>query len=333
MAVPVLAGDGVVAVLEFFVFQPREQDRRLIELVAGLAAQLGPTILRRRTEDALRASQERLTEALRLAEQRGIELEDTAADLAQANLGLETYTREMEVYAGVQRDFVASASHELRTPLTSILGYLEMLAEEAERLSPSGLQFFEVVCRNARRLQALVEDLLTMTQVESGTLATTVAPFDLNGLLDATGEAFRPVCERSGLELEVVPAAGLPAVLADRTRTEQVLDNLVSNAVKFTAPGGRVRIGSVAAGRRVAVEVADTGVGISEDDLPRVFERFYRCESSTRMAVPGTGLGLAIAKAMAEAQGGALTVRSRLGEGATFTLLLPAADGGRPAGG
>jgi len=258
-------------------------------------------------------------EAQELAERRRLELEEANRDLAARN-------RDVEAFAAVQRDFVATSSHELRTPLTSILGFLEMVLEsEPEHIPEPERSHLGVAYRSSQRLLALVEDLLTVNRVDTGHLSIVPAPTGVPALLAAAHETFAHQCAAKGVALVLEDSEPL-YVLVDPARMEQVLGNLVGNAVKFTPAGGTIRLTARADGERVLVHVADTGPGIGPEDLPRVFERFFRTASAQVGAVPGTGLGLPIAKALAEAQGGELSVASVPGAGTTFTISLPLAQ-------
>lgn len=241
-----------------------------------------------------------------------------------------TAAREAE---RAKQDFFALVSHELRTPLTAILGYLELvLADEEPALPPEHARHLEVVERNARRLVRLVGDLLFAAQVERAPLLIEPGPVDLPGLVRDAVALARPRAEEAGVTLELEPEpAPVQSCLGDRDRLAQVLDNLISNALKFTPPGGHVTVRLAAGDGRVRIEVADSGVGIPDEDLPHLFNRFYRARNATEGAVPGLGLGLMITRAIAEAHGGAVKVRSELGRGTTFTVLLPLrAPGGEP---
>jgi signal transduction histidine kinase len=180
----------------------------------------------------------------------------------------------------------------------------------------------KVIERNAQRLTRLVSDLLLVAQVEAGKLALEEMPVDLVTVAGQCVEAARPAAERKGIEL-TLHAGTVPMLPADPARLAQLLDNLLANAVKFTPTGGRVDVSVRTDGAVAAVEVADSGPGISPEEQERLFERFYRTENATRDAVPGSGLGLAIAKALAEAHGGLLRVESELGRGSVFRIELP----------
>jgi len=261
-------------------------------------------------------------EAQQLAEGRRIELERAAGVLAAANEALDSRNRDVEAFAALQRDFVATSSHELRTPLTSILGYVEMVLEaDEDALAALEREHLQVVYRSSQRLLALVEDLLTVNRVDTGNLAIVPAATGVDELLGAAHDAFSSLCVAKGIELVLEPVDALP-VLVDRARMDQVLANLVGNAAKFTPAGGTIRLSARAAGERVCIEVADTGPGIPPHDLTKVFDRFFRSARAQAEAVPGTGLGLSIAQALVEAQGGELSVQSTLGAGTIFTITL-----------
>ena len=222
--------------------------------------------------------------------------------------------------------FVATVSHELRTPLTSISGFLEMMEDEEDALGETGRTYLNVIRRSAERLQTLVEDLLLIAQIEAHRVELELRPVDLRLLAARSAEAARPAAEEKGVSLEVADGDGVPAVAGDERRLAQVLDNLVSNAVKFTGNGGRVRISVAGNGDgAVSLVVADTGVGIPHDELGQVFSRFFRASTATRRAIPGTGLGLAISRALVEQHGGSIALSSIENEGTQVTVTLPAA--------
>jgi signal transduction histidine kinase len=218
--------------------------------------------------------------------------------------------------------FVRAVSHELRTPLTSISGFLEMLGDEEDALSTSGRGYLTVLRRSTGRLQRIVEDLLLVAQIEANRLELDPAPADLAELAAATVEAALPVAASKRVELRLDTNGSLP-LEADAGRLRQVLDNLVSNALKFTPDGGSVTLSASNGGDRMRVEVADTGIGIPRDEVGQLFSRFYRASSATRRAIPGTGLGLVIARAIVERHGGTISLESREGEGTCVTVTLP----------
>ena len=223
-------------------------------------------------------------------------------------------------------DFVASVSHELRTPLTSIRGYVELLREgDAGELTDEQHQFVAIVERNADRLLRLVGDLLFVAQVEAGEITLEPGSTDVEELVREAVDAAQPAAAMKGIEI-ALDLDGLGEVHGDRARLAQVLDNLISNALKFTPPGGHVAVRTSRSADRGVIEVTDSGMGISEEDQSRLFKRFFRTASATDQAIQGTGLGLAIVKAIVEAHDGVITVESVEGEGTVFRVELPLAQ-------
>ncbi|HWC26103.1 MAG TPA: ATP-binding protein [Solirubrobacteraceae bacterium] len=220
-------------------------------------------------------------------------------------------------------EFFALVSHELRTPLTSIMGYVELLREEHD-LAPDVRHFVDVIDRNAARLQQLLGDVLFVTRVEAGRLDLQLEPVALDELVQAAVDAARPRADGAEITLRTA-LEPLPPLPADRGRLRQLLDHLVSNALKFTPPGGEVEV-ALARGQDglVVLSVRDTGIGIAEDEQERLFERFFRTSEATARAVAGAGLGLTVCKAIVEAHGGEIAVTSRAGAGTTVRVRLPA---------
>jgi signal transduction histidine kinase/CHASE3 domain sensor protein len=224
-------------------------------------------------------------------------------------------------------EFSALVSHELRTPLTSIIGYLELLRDDAERdgddpAARQRVQFLTVVDRNARRLLRLVGDLLFVAQVEAGKLSLEEGDVDLGEVARESVEAAAPRAGVAGVDL-TLEAAEVPLVRGDRDRLGQALDNLVSNAIKFTPEGGRVAVRLAREDDRAVLEVSDTGIGISEADMQQLFQRFFRTQRATSAAIPGVGLGLTIAQAIVHGHEGQISVQSLDGQGTTFRIELP----------
>jgi PAS domain S-box-containing protein len=219
-------------------------------------------------------------------------------------------------------EFVALVSHELRTPLTSIRGYLELVLDDADQLATEHQEFLQIVDRNVDRLLNLVSDLLLVAQADAGKLAFDWAEVDLGSLAVHCVEAAQPAAERAGVAVVIASETGRP-IVADSSRIGQLLDNLISNAIKFTPDGGRVDV-SVDSSEDVAViEVRDNGYGIGPKDQEQLFERFFRTQSATEKAIAGTGLGLSIVKAIVDAHGGTISVESAEGVGTTFRVELP----------
>ena len=220
--------------------------------------------------------------------------------------------------------FVATVSHELRTPLTSISGFLEMLEDEEHALGDAGRQYLDVIRRSTERLHALVEDLLLVAQIEAQRIDLQLEPVDLNELVARAAEFAEPSARDKRIRFDVVTDHP-PQVSGDPKRLSQVLDNLISNAVKFTPDGGSVTVTVGAEGDGARLVVADTGIGVPEEEQRQVFSRFFRASTATMRAIPGTGLGLAICRALVEQHGGSIEFRSSEGKGTEVVVTLPAA--------
>ncbi|WP_139346736.1 sensor histidine kinase [Sinomonas mesophila] len=218
----------------------------------------------------------------------------------------------------VKDDFLSSVSHELRTPLTSVLGYVDMLLAAGD-LPDHTREGLDIVRRNAERLQRLVADLLAAA---SGTGNLRPEPTDLGQLVREAVEAAAEEADAAGVWLKHRTEGPLPAVL-DPVRISQVLDNLLSNALKYTPPGGRVTVRAYRADSGHVIEVADTGIGMGAGEAAGLFEKFYRTETARKSGIPGIGLGLSIAKAIATAHGGTIACTSSPGQGSTFAVHLP----------
>ena len=232
----------------------------------------------------------------------------------------------LEQEADRMRDeLIANISHELRTPLTSILGYLELLGELGEdELGPEARQLVEVVRRNAGRELRLVNDLLAVSFVDEYLARHTLELIDLAAVAAQVVEEHQPFAGGAGLELSL-QAAGAVAVRGDADRLVRVVENLVVNACKFSPPGGEIRVAVAAEGGDAVLTVTDTGIGISEAELTRLFERMYRAPGAIDRHVEGAGLGLSIAKAIVEAHSGTITVDSTPGTGTVVRVAVPLA--------
>jgi signal transduction histidine kinase len=249
-------------------------------------------------------------------------LQRATEQLVAEKASAEAAEAKAEAANQAKSDFLATMSHEIRTPLNGVLGMAQAMA--AERLPKVQRQRLGVIRESGEALQTILDDVLDLAKIEAGRLELEAIDFDLAQTVRAAGEAFSAVAIERGLSLEVDIDEGLGVRRGDPTRVRQVLHNLVSNALKFTERGG-VRISARCEGGDVALSVADTGVGMDEATLARLFERFAQADSSTTRRYGGTGLGLSICRQLAALMGGDISAASAPGEGSTFTLRLPLA--------
>ena len=224
----------------------------------------------------------------------------------------------------VRRDFVANVSHELRTPLASVKSVIETLQGGALEDEATAREFLARADVEIDRLVQMVEELLELSRIESGEVPFDQQPVEMGNVLAEAVERLRPQAERQGLNLTLAVSPGLPPVVGDAERLGRVAVNLLQNAIKFTPAGGSIRVSAALAGGDVMVRVSDTGTGIAPEELPRVFERFYKADRS-RGSI-GTGLGLAVVRHTVEAHGGSVSAESEPGRGSTFSFSIPAAS-------
>jgi two-component system, OmpR family, phosphate regulon sensor histidine kinase PhoR len=256
-------------------------------------------------------------------------LNETAAHLQQAVEQLESEHAELEKVERVRKDFVTNVSHELRTPLASIQGYTETLLDGAINDPAHNLRFIEIIRHNAERLTRITEDLLTLSRVEQKRQKFEFDAHPVTMLIADAIDLMGPIAEKNRIRLEIEPAPEDALVRCDSEAVSQILSNLLDNAIKYTHPGGRIYVGARQDGGFVEFHVRDTGIGIPAEDLPRLFERFYRVDKARSREMGGTGLGLSIVKHLVAAQEGATRVESRVGEGSTFFFTLPLDDAAR----
>ncbi|HSN83777.1 MAG TPA: ATP-binding protein [Polyangiales bacterium] len=222
----------------------------------------------------------------------------------------------------VRRDFVANASHELRTPLTAIRGFAETLKAGALRDPESAERFVDVILRHTLRLQALVNDLVALSRAESPEHEYELAPVDLAAAVSDVIQGLAAQAEQRHLEVRIDPLGGLPEVIANPRALDQVLINLVDNAIKYTPEGGRISMHAEVHPQSVTLEIQNTGQGIPSDQLARIFERFYRVDAGRSREMGGTGLGLSIVRHLVARMGGHIDAQSKPGEWTRFRLTL-----------
>ena len=251
-------------------------------------------------------------------DRRGYERELLSAreQLAEQNDRLRELDR-------LKDEFVAVISHDLRAPLTAIIGYVESLLRREEAFEERDARALRVIERHSHRLARLLDDLLLIAEFTAGTLSLQLEAVELGPLVSEAIELAQPLADAGRIELAVDKAEVAP-LLADRAGVARLLDNLISNAIKFTGEGGRVTVRLRASPQGARFEVEDTGIGISRADRELIFSGFFRARSAIEHGVPGAGLGLAIVKAVVEAHGGQVTLASEEGAGSCFSVELPA---------
>ncbi|TET08362.1 GHKL domain-containing protein, partial [Candidatus Aerophobetes bacterium] len=223
----------------------------------------------------------------------------------------------------MKNDFVSLASHELRTPLTSIVGYVDLiLNEDVGKISAEQREFLEIISQNTQRLEALINDVLDIEKIESGRIKLKLEKVNLTEIIEASVNTFKVMAEDKALKLEKEIKTAQIYVLGDANRLSQVFSNLLSNAIKYTKEG-RVKVTLQTKERFASISVEDSGVGMSQEDQRRIFTRFFRAEDSYVRKTSGTGLGLSIAKATIERHNGDIKIKSKLGEGSKFEVILP----------
>ncbi len=320
--------------------------RRLFELSGEVAGRAMLEIARqpeleRVVETTLRSGGPQHAEIeLRGVERRCLELvagplpaerEDGAS--AEGAVVVVRDTTEFNRLIEMRRDFVANVSHELKTPLAAIRGYAETLRDGALAEPATAARFTERILRQCKRLQALLDDLLTLSRLESLERAPQREPVDLAAIVQRAVDLMAETAEEKRVEVKVeaqeVPP--IPRLAGDAEGLERLIVNLLDNGIKYNRLQGRVTLRLKTEGGQVVLEVADTGIGIPQDALGRIFERFYRVDKGRSREDGGTGLGLAIVKHVVQAHGGAVDVESRLGQGSTFRVRLPLAGAGGEA--
>lgn len=222
----------------------------------------------------------------------------------------------------VRQDFVANVSHELRTPVSSIKGYAETLLDGALDDKKNAREFLKIILSDADRLATLIDDLLNLSKIESNKLAMETRPYKLLPLVERIISSLKGQMENKSIKVKINIPKDLPDVLIDETRIKQVLHNFIDNAIKYNHPNGEIAITAFDQDNFIRVDISDTGIGIPDKDLPRIFERFYRVDKARSRELGGTGLGLSIVKHIVQAHSGEVSVKSVEGQGSTFSFTL-----------
>ncbi len=254
------------------------------------------------------------------------EIADLARDFNRMVVRLREMTERERGFERARRDLIAAVSHDLRTPLAATLALVEAVADDVAPNPETEARYLSSARRELANLGRLVNDLFELVQIDAGVLRPNLEPASLHDLISDTLASFQPQAQIGGVRLIGEAPKNVDPVLMDLPRLGRVLQNLISNALRYTPAGGTVSVRAEPQGKEVRVEVADTGRGISPVDLPRVFERSFRGEEprthSQEEGVPGTGLGLAIAQGLVEAHGSTINVESEIGEGTRFCFTL-----------
>jgi signal transduction histidine kinase len=239
------------------------------------------------------------------------------------NLKLQDLFAESAKYEKLRSDFVANASHELRTPLSMIKGYVETLKEGTETDPAKIQEFINIIEKNVNQLDNLVGDLLELSHLEYSKDMVQFKPVKIDEIISSLMEDFTPAAKLKKQEIIHRIEPEIPEIKADPELIRKAIANLIDNAIKYTPEKGRIEITAKKTSEGIKIEVSDTGIGIPEEDLPRIFERFYRVDKSRSREMGGTGLGLAIVKHIMQLHNGSISVRSEIGKGTTFSLILP----------
>jgi two-component system phosphate regulon sensor histidine kinase PhoR len=244
-------------------------------------------------------------------------------DKIKGAIGIFYDITQIEHLERVRQEFLSNVSHELRTPLTSILAFVETLEDGAIADEENNQRFLGVIRKNAERMHHLIDDILELSFIESGNITLTLKPFSLHNLIEEVFTNLSGKAKENRIKLKnQVPKDTI--INADAVRFEQMLTNLIDNAIKFNAKAGSVTVEFTQKDKKHIVSISDTGEGISAEHLQRIFERFYRTDRARSREIGGTGLGLAIVKHLARLHGGEVAVNSVFGKGSTFFIELPA---------
>jgi signal transduction histidine kinase len=262
-------------------------------------------------------------------------VQENYRELQEKNKQLEESFGKLKELDRLKSNFLATMSHELRTPLTSVIGYSEMMLEGlGGPLTAEQREYLSIIMEKGESLLHLITSILDITKIEAGRIRLVISEVDAAQLMKDAAATVMPHARKKGIVVVCEPGE-LPRIACDREKVRQCLINLANNAVKFTPPSGTITVGAENRGDRLALWVRDTGIGITDENLGRVFETFYQVDGSSTREYGGAGLGLAIVKSFVDAHGGEVQVASEPGKGSTFTLVLPlvsvAAAAGRQA--
>lgn len=334
--IPVKLKDRVVAILSLAVLKKESRDRAFVQpleclgRLVAIALEVGEEQNSNQSREAhLRAEVDATTREL---EQTNKRLIDRVRELKMLYQELQKRVQELTDANRAKDEFLSIVSHELRTPLTSLTGFLSvLLEEEAGPISEPQRKFLGIAKASASRLNLIISDLLDVSRIESGRLNLEMDECSLFEILATSVEGLMSSAVNKGIKLELNAESNLPVVWGDSSRLQQVVDNLISNAIKFTEKGGQIEVLGIEKGDFLQVSVRDTGPGLSSEEQEKVFDMFYQADASTRRSAGGAGLGLAIARGIVVMHGGQISVQSEKGKGATFSFVVPRRKGQKAA--
>ncbi len=328
ITIPITSDANVVAVISLAGFSPYSKevleilkqtrigmDQAFFSLIAGEKTQ-------KLAEEMGQKNQELETQSVELQFQAE-ELQQTTDELQEQNVELGLQGKQIEKANRLKSEFLSNMSHELRTPLNSVMALSRVLIRQAQdKLSDEELNYLKIIARNGENLLAMINDILDLAKIEAGNMDINLKLFQPGLAVETIMERLEPIAEEKGIKMHLKIPDHLPQIESDEVRVQQILQNLIGNAIKFT------RQGSVTASvlndeENIHIEIADTGIGITNKDLPQIFKEFRQADGSSTRPYEGTGLGLTIAHRAAGILGGELTVQSVLGKGSKFTLTLP----------
>lgn len=326
--VPIRSQDHVLGLFTISVSKKESKNIQMVQPLECLARLIGMTIQSNRDQEEIKTREMKLKAEVQATTRElsdtNTRLIDRVKELKLLYQELQKRVKELTEANRAKNEFLSIVSHELRTPLTSLTGFLcVLLDEEAGPINEQQKNFLTITKKSADRLNLLISDLLDVSRIESGRLNITLKPTSLSEILESSVEGMKMRAQEKGIELNYKGHPNLPDVMADESRIRQVVDNLISNAIKFTDKAGIITVISEEKGDFLKVSVVDTGIGLSKEEQEHVFDMFYQVDASTRRSAGGVGLGLAIARGIMSMHGGELWVESEKGHGSRFHFMVP----------
>ncbi len=326
--IPIKGKDDIMGIMSLAVVKKESRDREFVQPLEALGRLVAIALNYGRDQEQ-NISRERRLKAEVEATTR--ELEETNSRLIDRVKELKTLYKELqkrvEELTNANRakdEFLSIVSHELRTPLTSLTGFLSVLLdEEAGSITEQQRKFLGIAKQSATRLNLIISDLLDVSRIESGRLNLEMGECSLHDILQTSYEGLKAAAANKSIQFRLHALPSLPQIWGDPSRLQQVVDNIVSNAIKFTERGGEIDLIGEEKGDFLQVSIRDTGCGLTPQEQEKVFDMFYQADASTRRSAGGAGLGLAIARGIVNMHGGQISVQSEKGKGATFIFLIP----------